>query len=331
MKLHQKTLRTLACALFAATAAASANATWEPGTEVTMMVGVGPGGAHDRTARIVQSIWQKDRTLPVPLVIVNRPGGGGTRAWSQLTQQKGNPHYLAITGPTLLTNNITGVTPLTYTDFTQIAVLYSEAIAFAVPAGSSIRDGKDLVQKLVSAPGDLTVGIATVRGNTNHIAMASVTKVAGGDPKKLKVVIFDSGGKVSAALMGGHVDVVASNASNLVAQAAKAGKNGLRLVAVSAPERIPGGLADVPTWKELGVNSVVANFRGVMAPQELADDQVRYWITAFEKLTQKPEWQQALRKNLAFGKFMPGAEADAFLKAEHADLRDVLQSLGLAR
>jgi Uncharacterized protein conserved in bacteria len=310
-------------------AGASAHATWQPHDTVQILVGVGAGGAHDRTARLVQAMWQKTRNVPVSVVITNKPGGGGTRAWTELSQAVGKPHYLAITGPTLLTNKITGITPLSYSDFTQVAVLYSEAIAFAVSANSRIKDGRELARRLVTDPSSLVVGIATARGNTNHIAMASMTKAAGGDPRKLRVVVFDSGGKVVTALMGGHVDVVASNASNLVAQASKT--KGLRLLAVSAPERVAGALADVPTWKELGVNSVVANFRGVMAPKGLAAEHVSYWERAFQRLTEQEDWKREVRDNCGYGSFLGNAAAIDFLKEEYTELQNVLRSLDMVK
>lgn len=319
-------LAALTCGALVSSAAFAAE--WKPQEPVEILVGVGAGGAHDRTARLIQGMWDRTKAVAVPVTIVNKPGGGGALAMAQLAQQTGNPHRLAIIGPTLLTNKIVGVTPVTYTDFLPIAILYSEAIAFAVRADSDIKDGKDLVRRLVSNPQALTVGIATARGNTNHIAMGAVTKIAGGDPRKLKVVIFDSGGKVATALLGGHVDVVASNASNL----ARLGKGGkLRLLAVTSPERVHGLLAEVPTWKELGVNSVVENFRGVMAPQGLTEAQLTYWENTFTDLAQREHWKAEVKNQLAFGKFRNRAESASYLKEKYEELQSVLQALGLAK
>lgn len=316
----------MTCAALASTTTFAAE--WKPQEPVEIIVGVGAGGAHDRTARLIQGMWDRTKALNVPVTIVNKPGGGGALAMAQLGQQAGNPHRLAIIGPTLLTNRIVGVTPVTYADFSPIAILYSEAIAFAVRADSDIKDGKDLVRRLVTDPQALTIGIATARGNTNHIAMGSVTKAAGGDPRKLKVVIFDSGGKVATALLGGHVAVVASNASNL----ARLGKGGkLRLLAVTSPERVHGLLADVPTWKELGVNSVVENFRGVMAPKGLTEAQLTYWESAFANLSQRDEWKEEVKNQLAFGKFRNRAQSASYLKEKYEELQSVLQALDLAK
>lgn len=314
--------------MFPAIAELSIAAEWKPQQAVEILVGVGAGGAHDKTARLIQSLLERQKALEVPLTVVNKPGGGGSLAMTQLSQQAGNPHRLAIIGPTLLTNNIVGVSPLTYADFSPIAILYSEAIAFAVRADSDIKDGMDLVRRLVKNPQDITVGIATARGNTNHIAMGSVTKIAGGDPKKLKVVIFDSGGKVATALLGGHVDVVASNASNLV-RLSQGGK--LRLLAVTSPNRAPGLLAEVPTWRELGVNSVVGNFRGIVAPKTISETQMAYWENIISVLVQQDAWKEELKKNFAFDNYMNPVRTMSYLKEEHVELQSVLKALGLAR
>src|SRR5687767_2822170 len=101
----------IALALCAAAAAAGAQ-TWSPQRNVELVVPNPPGGSNDKTARTIERVWSAGKVLPTPLTIVNRAGGGGSIAYTYVQQQTGNPHYLVVAGPALLTNNITGASAL---------------------------------------------------------------------------------------------------------------------------------------------------------------------------------------------------------------------------
>jgi tripartite-type tricarboxylate transporter receptor subunit TctC len=75
---------------------------------------------------------------------------------------------------------------------------------------------------------------------TNHIGAALIAKAAGADVKKLKVVVFNSGGEAMTALLGGHVSLVVTPSANLIPHQ-QSGR--LRVLAVSAPNRLAGALA----------------------------------------------------------------------------------------
>lgn len=65
-------------------------------------------------------------------------------------------------------------------------------------------------------------------------------------------------------MLGGHVDVVPVSIGSWVSYA-KAGQ--VRVIAVSSAKRLPGLFADVPTWREQGMDVVVSNWRTVVGPK----------------------------------------------------------------
>src|SRR5918999_2995653 len=163
----------------------------------------------------------------------------------------------------IITNHIAGHGP-SYTEFTPVVYLFDEYIAVTVKPVSPIRTGKDLLSFMKRDPTAISFGIATSLGAPNHAGVAAAFKVAGIDIKKTKNVIFPSGGAASTAMLGGHVDVVPIS----VAFATSLMRNGqVRLIAVTAPERLPGILKDVPTWKEQGADVEVSQWRGVIGPE----------------------------------------------------------------
>lgn len=90
-------LRHLAIGLLAAIACTTSSLhaqTWKPTRPIEIIVSSGAGGASDREAREAQRHLQKLPGMP-PIAVNNRPGGGGTIAWTALNQQRGDAHYLA--------------------------------------------------------------------------------------------------------------------------------------------------------------------------------------------------------------------------------------------
>ena len=149
-------------------AAVAQSGPWKPARNVEIIVGVGPGGGIDRTARLIQKILQDLRLIEVTATVVNKPGGGGTIAQAYLNQRAGDAHLWEITATSLLTNHITGKSQYGHRDFTPIAMLSDEYIGFLVRQDSPLKDGRDLLNLLKADPESLPIGIATAAGNTNH-------------------------------------------------------------------------------------------------------------------------------------------------------------------
>ena len=239
--------------------------TWTPANAVEIGVNCAPGCGPDRSARTIQRIWQEAKIVPAPVNVGNRTGGGGALLYSYMNQ-KTDGHTIAIASGSLVTNNIVGLGP-SHTEMTPIARLFGEYIAVAVRADAPIKNGRELIEMLKKDPGALSVGVASSLGNSNHQAVAQALKASGIDVRKSKNVVFQSGAHAITALLGGHVDIVPGSVGLYISHM-KGGSN-LRVVAVAAPQRLPGPMAEVPTWREQGVNAVVSNWRGVVGPRNL--------------------------------------------------------------
>ena len=59
-------------------------------------------------------------------------------------------------------------------------------------------------------------------------------------------------------------------------------------------KRLPGILKDVPTWKELGADAVVAQWRILIGPKGMTPAQVAYWESVFRRLMDVDEWKKEL-------------------------------------
>lgn len=253
-------------AALAADAAAAAVPAWRPEKAVEIIALNAPGGGSDRICRIMARILQERRHVEMPVTVVNKPGGGGSVAYAYLNQHPGDGHHVVLASKAILTNNLVGRGP-SYTDLTPVANLFGEYISVTVRPDSPIQSGRDLIERLRKDPAALSFGIATSLGNPNHQGAAAALRAAGIDVKKMRTVIFQSGGAATTAMLGGHIDVVPITA----AFAASMLRNGqVRLIAVTSPARLGGVLADVPTWREQGYDAVVSNWRSVVGPNRKA-------------------------------------------------------------
>ena len=316
------------CASVASTLAFAQPVGWQPTRPVELVVGVSPGGGIDRTARILQKIIQDRRFVETPVNVVNKPGGGSTIAQAYLGQRAGDAHYFEISATSLLTNHITGRTTFNHTDFTPVVMLYDEYLGFAVAADSPIADAKSLVEAMRTRSDTLPIGIATSAGNTNHIGAALIAKTAGADVRKLKVVVFNSGGESMTALLGGHVGLVVTPSANLIPHQ----QNGrMRILALSAPNRLAGALASVPTWRENGVDAVVANWRPIIGAKGWSPAQIAYWEGVFGKVVATDAWKNEVDRSGGVSHFMGSRELAAHFDAEYRRFRTILTDIGLAK
>lgn len=319
------TLIALAAAL--AAGAAHAQSAWKPDRPVELIATNAPGGGSDRILRIMIKVLQERRYVPTPVAVVNRPGGGSSVAYNYLNQHPGNGHYLVMGSRSLLTNHIAGHGP-SYTELTPVVRLFDEYIAVTVKPVSPIRSGKDLVSFMKRDPTVISFGIATSLGAPNHSGAAAALKAGGIDIRKMKNVIFPSGGAASTALLGGHVDVVPISVG-FGAQLLR--NHQVRIIAVTAPHRLPGILKEVPTWREQGYDAVVEQWRVFIGPKAMTAGQIAYWEGVFQRMMDAEDWKNELEANFWTANYQTSAETRQFLAKDHEDAKAFLAELGLAR
>ncbi len=296
---------------------------WRPQRPVVLIAGTPSGGGQDRAARALAA--SMGSFLGVKVEVVNVPGRGGGNGWDRLAGAPGDSHLLSISSPTLITNRFVGAASIDHHSLTALALLCTEHLAFAVPEGSSITDGSDLIARLLSKEG-LVTAFATAVGNMNHIALARLAAHAGGGATSLRTRVFDSAPEAVTDLVIGNSDLAVVSAASVVNEV----DQGLvRLVAVSSPVRLRGSLGLAPSWEEMGVPCTIGTWRGVVAPPGLTPEQIGDWEHAILAATAGGEWRAALNRFLWTPSVL-GAEATRAFHAEQAELLSVaLTDLGL--
>ena len=316
-----------AASIAVACASSYAADAWKPSKPVTFIVANAAGGTGDRTVREIQRVIQAHRLVDVPIVIMNRPGGNGTIAMNQLAASRGDAHVLLLISGANLSAQIAGLTPHGPGDFSPIAIIMDEFFGVNVRPDSPVASAADLLARLRKAPDSLSFGTARLTG-TNFTSLAAALKKGGIDVKRLKAVGFPGGAEISMALLGGHVDVTHTGLSNM-AEHLIAGK--MRTLVVSGPRRMWGPFANVPTWKEAGVDAVASSWRGVTGPRDLTPAQVDYWETVFRRVAASEEWKRDLRENYWVENYSGAAETRRRLDLEYLEIKQIMTELGMSK
>ena len=314
--------------IFTTVVSVRAQPSWKPEKPVEIIVESSPGAGVDRIARVMQKFMQESGLVATPVNVIYKPGGAGNIAYNYLQQFSGDAHYVATATATLLTNHALGLSSLNYTEFTALSVLYSEYIGFAVNADGPLKTGMDLIERVRKNPESLTFAFGTSRGNANHIGIALAMKAADIDPRKLKIVLYKASIDATTAMMGGHVDVVATPASTYTPVMAS-GK--VRIIAIAAPKRVGGQFAGVPTWREQGLDVVAPAYRMVIGPKGLNAGQTAFWDTLLQRLAKSDAWKKELDQNGWSDIQMTSAESTRYLDTQYAQYRSILVELGLTK
>ena len=321
--------RAVAFALAATAFHANAQtASWSPTQNVEIIVPAAAGGANDLTGRLLQRIMQGGKLVPRPVNVSNKPGGGHSIGLMYLNQRPNDGHTLMVETGTMLVNEITGKLTVRHADITPIAVLYRDFVGITVRADSPLKTGRDFVERLKKDPASLSIALSSALANANHLAVAMIAKNGGVDVKKMRIVVFNSGSETMTALLGGHVDAVAGPA-NLAARHLPEGK--IRVLGLAAPKRLGGVLAQVPTFAEQGTPGVLANWRSVIGPKNMPPAQVAYWDQVLAKVVQSDEYKKEVERNLADPIYLGSREARKFWDQEYAELKTLINELGLTK
>ncbi|MEW5912266.1 MAG: tripartite tricarboxylate transporter substrate binding protein [Thermodesulfobacteriota bacterium] len=244
-----------------------------PAKEVQIIVPWSAGGATDLIFRALANSTEK--YLKKPVVVVNRPGGGGAVGYTEGSKARPDGYTLtaAVTPLTILPHNVK--TAFTYQNFAPIINVVSDPSMFLVQAKSPWKDLKEFLAYAKQNPNMITVGNSGAGGGVHLVALA-FQNAAG---VKFNHIPFAGGGPSVTALLGGHINAVVVSPPEGVPHV-KAGK--LRIIALFAAKRLPL-FPDVPTVTEQGVPFVMGMWRGLVAPKGTPPAVIQKLHGAFKK------------------------------------------------
>ena len=290
---------------------------------VKMMIPANPGGGWDTTGRALGKAMQESGAADT-LTYDNKGGAAGALGLAQFVNgAKGDGNALLVMGAVMLGGIITGKPPVSLSQATPIARLTSEYNVFVLPANSPFKSMKDVIEQLKKDPGSVKWGGGS-RGSTEHVAAAMIAREAGVDPAKINYIAFRGGGEATAAILGGNVTVGGSGYSEF-AEYITTGK--MKALAVTSETRLKG--VSIPTLKELGVNVVIGNWRGVYGGPGISAAQRAALTELVLKAVKSKSWLDASEKNSWTAAVLTGPAFDKFVDDDFASLRSIMVKSGM--
>lgn len=321
-------LRMLAAAFGAALIAVTTGAFAQgkyPQKTVEVVVPYAPGGGTDNLMRMITGIIDENKWSPVPLNVNNRAGGSGAIGYNYLINKKGDAHVIAGATPMIVSGKIEGRLPGNHRDaMTILMIVAIDELMLSVRSESPFKTIDDFVKAARDKPGSLTVG-GTATNTEDHIFTYLFQQAA---KIQVKYVPFNSGGEVTAALMGGHIDAAVENPNEIVAQIEA---NKARNLAVAARKRLADA-PEVPTFAERGYEFYWEQMRGVVGPANMAPEAVAWWVETLKKVVATKKWQeQYIKRNLLTPTTWTGEEANKYLDSLNAKYEQALTGLGAVK
>lgn len=291
----------------------------------------GAGGGWDKTARSLTKVLTETKLIEQTMTVENKPGGGGTVFLAEyVAKDNEDPYKLFVSSPPILINNLKkeGNSPFGYKDVTPLAQMTKDYGAIAVPANSKFTDLQSLIDAIKADPTSVTLAGGSAPGSMDHLISVLPAFKSGVDPRTVKYLSYDGGGEAIAALLGNNADAIGTDISSLGSYL-KAGK--IKILAVTSSERLGGDFADVPTLKELGLDTDFTIWRGVFGPKGLTEEQLAFWDKTLKDLSENEAWQKELVANDWASEYRNAADFKAFLEEQERDVQELLTALGMQK
>jgi len=295
-----------------------------PSRPITIVAPFPPGGVADLHARPLAAAMEK--VLKSPVGVVNKTGAAGAVGMQHVATSKpdGYTLLLALSSISIIpeADKLFGRQPaFTVDQFEPIALLSADPTILVVRTESPWKTAKEFLDDARKRPGQISFSSSGVYG-TLHMAMELLQHAAG---VKLRHVPYAGAGPAITAILGGHVDALASGPAAVVAHI-KSGK--LRPLAGWGDRRL-AAMPDLPTFKELGYpDAEFYIWAGLFAPRGVPAPALARLREATRAAVAEPEFRSAMDKMQTPIAFKQGDEFKRFFEADARRLAAGVQKVG---
>jgi len=319
-------IRMFLIALLAALLPALSAAQTFPSRQITIIVGVAPGGTLDALARqIAQGIAP---ILKQPVVVENLAGAGGLVGFQRLKRSDPDGHTLNFSNMGLLViphlHPQGGFDPLN--DLAPVASVATVPMVLAVSNASGFTDLNAMLAHMRQNPGKVNLGSGGP-GTTAHLAQALFLNLAN---VQGTLVQYRGTGPALIDVIAGTIEGIIDQTVTLMPLHAD---RRARAIAVSAPKRLPR-LADVPTFAEAGLPQFdLRIWNGLVAPKGTPRAALDRLAAAVSQVMDSPEYVERVEKQ--FASEIPSAAdrgPDGFrrlLERDATRVADLIKSIGI--
>jgi len=290
-----------------------------------------PGGGFDLTCRIVSESFRATGLLDTPMAVTYKPGGIGAVAMAHMmTTRRRDPNAIVAFSSGSLLNIAQGKFGAGV-EFAHIRWLAAAGVDYGsliVRADSEIASLEALMGIIHTEPGRIVFGAGGTIGSQDWMKAALLFRHEGRDARDMRYVAFEGGGAATAALLGGHIDVMPGDVSDATGLL---GTGTIRVLAVLSEHRLPGMFAALPTAAEQGVDITWPIFRGYYTAPDISAAQYQWWVERFARLIATPEFQQIREAKGLLPLDLVGEEFAAYVTDQAARYQQLARDFRLVR
>lgn len=284
-----------------------------PMKPVTVIVPMAAGGSSDLLARTVEKFWIK--YAKQPMVVVNKPGGGGVVGTEGVVRSKPDGYTLYLgygSGHDVVMPSLQKMPYDPLKDLIPISRISIHSVVIVTGANAPFHSIKDVIAWSRKEGKPVTTAVS-VKAGAVDIALTAFGKATG---IKIVTVPFSGGAESTSALAGGHLMIGGGHPSEIIPHI-KAGR--FKPLALVLPQRDPT-LPNVPTLKEQGIDVAIwGSIKGLAAPAGTPKEIIRTIDGIIKKICSDPEFLKTMANlnqpvlyqgSEEFGKFIRQATDD---------------------
>ncbi|SKA07410.1 putative tricarboxylic transport membrane protein [Oceanospirillum multiglobuliferum] len=287
----------------------------------------GAGGGWDGTARGTGEALKKSGLVET-ISFENLSGGGGGKAIAHLIETAGQQkNTLMVNSTPIIIRSLTGVFPQSFRDLVPVAATVADYGALVVRKDSPYHHWSEVVRDFKKNPAKVKFAGGSTRGSLDHLIPAAAIKEEGLDPRTLRYVAYDAGGKAMAGLLSGETALLSTGLGEAL-EMSKAGQ--IRILAITAEERVSDA-PDVPTLKEMGNNTVFANWRGFFAAPGTSSEEAEKYAKVLGDMYKTDAWETVRSRNGWVNLYKPTTEFSQFLERQEKQVGNLMRELGFLK
>lgn len=296
------------------------NAQSYPNHPIQLIVPMAPGDTVDLAGRAIAT--ELGKTLKVPVIVSNKPGGGSTVGADFVAKGKKDGYTLLFANSNIYYAHAMNPDDVPYnplTDLDPLCLAISTPLTLAVSADAPWKTFQELLDYMKKNPGKIRASSTGV-GGVGHFNIEVIIHETGA---AINMIPYKGASPAMTALMGGHVEISVLSLS-LIHPQLQAGKLRALLISKKSPE-----FPNIPTLKQLGykndLSSVLFAFYG---PVGLPDSVKKALASPLEKAIKSPEVVKAMEQFGAMEDYVPGPEYKKMMASEYDMVKRLLKGAG---
>ena len=276
-----------------------------------------PGGSTTFVSRLIGD--RLAESFGRPVVIDNRPGGNTVIGCDAVAKATPDGYTVLLAGNSQIILALLMKPPYDiFKDLAPVSIIAKTNYILVATPSLPASNLQEFIAFAKAKPGQVNVG-SVGTGSGQHLMGELFNMLAG---VKLHHVPYKGGSQIITDLMGGHVHVSFSNATNAIPHVRSGKLKGLAITGDKRSAAVP----DLPTYAESGLPSYdPKNWQGMMAPAGTPKPIVDKLSAEIGRILQIAEVRERLASS-GMEPFFTGPEKMAAqMRADHAESAKVIK------